>query len=122
MEAGCYYLVQEKEDAGISLIKINVESDQCVFVSKYEEIEVQEWKKKSDSIHDIIEKNGKRSLTTARMLIMKRTKSNLLSLLYVIVSAGVLSFSILLVLQLVRCFFYRDGHCTGSSAVPGYLT
>ncbi len=55
MEAGCYYLVQEKEDTGISLIKINFESDQCVFVSKYEEIEVQEWKKKTDSIHDIIE-------------------------------------------------------------------
>ena len=55
MEAGCYYLVQEKEDSGIALIKINFESDQCVFVSKYEEIEVQEWKKKSDSIHDIIE-------------------------------------------------------------------
>ena len=55
MEVGCYYLVQEKEDAGISLIKINFESDQCVFVSKFEEIETQEWKKKSDTILDIIE-------------------------------------------------------------------
>ena len=55
LETGCYYLVQEKEDTGISLIKINFESDQWVFVSLYEEIEVQQWKKKSDGIHDIIE-------------------------------------------------------------------
>jgi len=55
LEAGCYYLVQEGEDTGISLLKINFESDHCVFVSKYEETEVQEWKKKTDTIHDIIE-------------------------------------------------------------------
>ena len=55
MEAGCYYLIQEKEDSGITLIKINFESDQCVFVSRYEEIESQEWKKKTDPIHDILE-------------------------------------------------------------------
>lgn len=55
MEAGCYYLIEEKEDAGISLVKINVESDQCVYISRYDEIEVQEWKRKTDPIHDIIE-------------------------------------------------------------------
>jgi hypothetical protein len=55
METGCYYLVQEKENAPITLIKINFESDSCVFVSKYEATEVQEWKKKTDSIHDILE-------------------------------------------------------------------
>ena len=82
MEAGCYYLVQEKEDAGITLIKINFESDQCVFVSKYEEIEVQEWKKKSDSIHDIIEllsddkvRSGRLYLIIARMPITRKMKN-----------------------------------------------
>lgn len=55
METGCYYLVQETEDAAITLIKINFESDHCVFVSKFEEVEVQEWKKKTDAIHDILE-------------------------------------------------------------------
>jgi hypothetical protein len=55
METGCYYLVQEKEEGPISLIKINFDSDSCVFVSKYDEIEVQTWKKKTDTIHDILE-------------------------------------------------------------------
>lgn len=55
LETGCYYLVQEGEDTGISLLKINFESDHCVFVSRYEEAEIQEWKKKTDTIHDIIE-------------------------------------------------------------------
>lgn len=55
METGCYYLVQEKEDSAITLIKINFESDHCVFVSKFEEVETQEWQKKTDSIHDILE-------------------------------------------------------------------
>ncbi len=55
LEAGCYYLVQEKHDSGISLIKVTVESDHCVFVSKYGEELVTEWKRKTDPIHDILE-------------------------------------------------------------------
>lgn len=55
LESGCYYLVQEKEDTPICLIKINFDSDHCVYVSKYGEIEELEWKKKTDAIHDIIE-------------------------------------------------------------------
>lgn len=55
LEPGCYYLIQEKKEAVISLIRINVESDHCVFLSRFQEEEILEWKKKSDSIHDIIE-------------------------------------------------------------------
>jgi hypothetical protein len=55
LEPGCYYLVQEKKELPISLIRINVESDHCVFVSRYQDEEVLEWKKKADPIFDIIE-------------------------------------------------------------------
>jgi hypothetical protein len=55
LEPGCYYLIQEKKELPISLIRINVESDHCVFVSRYQDEEVLEWKKKADPIFDIIE-------------------------------------------------------------------
>jgi hypothetical protein len=55
LEPGCYYLVQEKKESPISLIRINVESDHCVFVSRYQDEEILEWKKKADPIFDIIE-------------------------------------------------------------------
>ncbi|MFN5476787.1 MAG: hypothetical protein ACK57D_12360 [Sphingobacteriales bacterium] len=55
LEAGCYYLIQEEEDSQISLVKISVVSDHCVFMSCYTNEEELEWKRKSDPIHDIIE-------------------------------------------------------------------
>lgn len=55
LEPGCYYLIQEKKESPISLIRINVESDHCVFVSRFQNEEILEWKKKSDTICDIIE-------------------------------------------------------------------
>lgn len=55
LEAGCYYLIQEEEDSLISLVKINVVSDHCVFISRYTNEEELEWKRKSDPIFDIIE-------------------------------------------------------------------
>lgn len=56
LEKDCYYLIQEKEEAPVvSLIKVNMESDSCMYVSKYGEATALEWKKKSDSIFDIIE-------------------------------------------------------------------
>jgi hypothetical protein len=55
LEAGCYYLIQEEEDSMISLVKISVVSDHCVFMSRYTNEEELEWKRKSDPIHDIIE-------------------------------------------------------------------
>lgn len=55
LEAGCYYLVQEEENAPLILIRINVDTDHCVYVSKYMEEEIMEWKRKSDTIFDIVE-------------------------------------------------------------------
>ena len=55
LEAGCHYLIQEKADSSISLIKVTVESDHCVFVSRYDDDQVTEWKRKTDPIHDIVE-------------------------------------------------------------------
>jgi len=55
LEPGCHYLVQEKEDSPICLIKVSVESDLCFYVTRYEETPVLEWKKKTETLHDIIE-------------------------------------------------------------------
>ena len=55
LEPGCYYLVQEKEDEGIQLIKVTVESDHCLFITRYDDPTVTEWKRKSDQLHDIVE-------------------------------------------------------------------
>ena len=55
LEKGCYYLIQEKEGSPVSLIKVNMESDNCMYVSKYSDTTVLEWKKKTDSIFDILE-------------------------------------------------------------------
>jgi len=55
LESGCYYLIQEKENAQLSLIRINMESDHCVFLSMYGEVEKLVWKRKSDPILDIVE-------------------------------------------------------------------
>ena len=55
LETGCYYLVQEKMDAPISLIKVTMESDHCMYVFNYADELATCWKRKSDTIHDIIE-------------------------------------------------------------------
>ena len=55
LEPGCYYLIQEKEDSGVTMIKVALESDHCLYVSGYGEAETAEWKRKSDLIFDIVE-------------------------------------------------------------------
>jgi hypothetical protein len=55
LEKGCYYLIQEKEENPLSLIKVNMESENCMYVSKYGEATSLEWKKKTDPIFDILE-------------------------------------------------------------------
>jgi hypothetical protein len=55
LETGCYYLVQEKLDAPISLIKVAMESDHCMYVFTYNDELASGWKRKTDPIHDIIE-------------------------------------------------------------------
>lgn len=55
LEKGCYYLIQEKEESPVSLIRVLMESDHCVFVARYGETETTDWKRKSDPVFDILE-------------------------------------------------------------------
>lgn len=55
LETGCYYLVQLEPDAPVTLIKVALETDYCLFVQRFDEPEATEWKLKKDPIHDIIE-------------------------------------------------------------------
>lgn len=55
METGCYYLVKVAEESPITLIKVAVESDHCLFVQRFDEPMATEWKLKKDTLHDIIE-------------------------------------------------------------------
>ena len=55
LEKGCYYLIQEKDDSPIHLIKVNIETDHCMYIARYVDITKLEWKKKTDPIFDILE-------------------------------------------------------------------
>jgi hypothetical protein len=55
LETGCYYLIQEKEESPIQLIQVTLETDHCSFVTLYGDEETLNWRKKTDSIFDIIE-------------------------------------------------------------------
>lgn len=55
LENGCYYLVKEKEDSSVTLIKVTVETDHCLFIQRFDDPTETEWKLKKDSLHDIIE-------------------------------------------------------------------
>lgn len=55
LEPGCYYLVQEKNDSAINLVKVTAETDHCMYVFTYEDQLVTGWKRKADPIYDIIE-------------------------------------------------------------------
>ncbi|HMU47628.1 MAG TPA: hypothetical protein PKC72_14760 [Chitinophagaceae bacterium] len=55
LETGCYYLIREKEDSAITLIKVAVETDHCLFVQRFDDPTETEWKLKKDPLHDIIE-------------------------------------------------------------------
>lgn len=55
LEKGCYYLIEEKEASPISLIKVTLESDHCLFITRFGETETTEWKRKTDAIFEIVE-------------------------------------------------------------------
>ena len=55
LETGCYYLVKEKEDSPVTMIKVAVVSDHCLFIQRFDEPLETQWKLKKDSLHDIIE-------------------------------------------------------------------
>jgi hypothetical protein len=55
LEPDCFYLVQEADDSPIELIRVAMESDHCMYIFKYNDELITEWKRKSDKLHDIIE-------------------------------------------------------------------
>lgn len=55
LEPGCYYLIQEKENAAVTMIKVALETDHCMYISCFGDTESVQWKKKTESIFDIIE-------------------------------------------------------------------
>ena len=55
LETGCFYLVKQKEDSPVTLIKVAVESDHCLFIQHYDDPMETAWKLKKDSLFDIIE-------------------------------------------------------------------
>jgi hypothetical protein len=55
LEPGCFYLVQEKENEALTLLQVKVVSDHCMYIEKYSEHIIQEWKRKTDLIFDIVE-------------------------------------------------------------------
>jgi len=55
LENGCYYLVKQEEDSAISLIKVVVETDSCLFIQRFDDPTETEWKLKKDPLFDIIE-------------------------------------------------------------------
>ena len=55
LELECYYVIQEKENEDLTLLQVKVETDSCMLVVKYKDETITQWKRKNDSIHDIIE-------------------------------------------------------------------
>jgi hypothetical protein len=55
MEKGCHYLIREKQDDPITLIKVAVETDHCLFIQRFDDPTLTEWKLKKDVLADIIE-------------------------------------------------------------------
>ena len=55
LEAGCYYVVQEKEGSKTKLLKVTLETEHCLCINKYEDPMVTEWKRKTDPLYDIVE-------------------------------------------------------------------
>lgn len=55
LEPGCFYLIQEREDSPLTMIRVMVESDHCMYITSYGNEETVVWKRKTDRIHDIVE-------------------------------------------------------------------
>ena len=56
LEPECYYVIQENEnDNHLTLLQVKVISDSCMYVVKYGAEVVNEWKRKTDPIYDILE-------------------------------------------------------------------
>jgi hypothetical protein len=55
LETGCYYLVKENEDSAVTLIKVAMATDHCLFIQRFDDLTETAWKLKKDQLADIIE-------------------------------------------------------------------
>nr|WP_294905565.1 hypothetical protein [uncultured Lacibacter sp.] len=55
LEAGCNYLIQEKEEDALQMIKVHFKTDHALCISTFSDGEEIVWRKKADLILDIIE-------------------------------------------------------------------
>ncbi|NCU06017.1 MAG: hypothetical protein GXC73_18795 [Chitinophagaceae bacterium] len=55
LEAGCNYLIQEKEEDALQMIKVHFKTDHALCLSTFTDGEEIVWRKKADLIFDIIE-------------------------------------------------------------------
>lgn len=84
LEKNCYYLIQETADSSVSLIKVNLETEQCMYVSRYADEQANEWKKKEIRFLTYLNlsvmiksRTGNLFITTIRVpIIMRKTKTN----------------------------------------------
>ena len=72
LENTCYYLVKEKEDSPITMIKVAVESDYCLFIQRFDDPMETAWKLKKDTLHDIIECLSDEAVKTGELLKVER--------------------------------------------------
>lgn len=55
LEPGCHYLIQETEESPVTTIKVSVETDFCLYITRYQDGTASVWKKKADPIFEILE-------------------------------------------------------------------
>ena len=52
LETGCFYLVKEKEESPVTMIKVAVESDHCLFIQRFDDLMAPPWKLKKNNPHE----------------------------------------------------------------------
>lgn len=56
LEPGCMYLVQERQDSSVTLMKVALQTDSCVYLHHYHaEGESLLWKRRKEELFDILE-------------------------------------------------------------------
>lgn len=55
LETDGVYLIREKESDEIALVQVMMETERCIFLLCHGDVEKTYWKKKTDSIYEIIE-------------------------------------------------------------------
>jgi hypothetical protein len=56
LQPGYYYLIKEHETASIELIFVSMETNKCILIEYQDAEQTMNWYKKTDTIHELIEK------------------------------------------------------------------